>query len=94
MIKKVKEKKEYYIDFTDEELVELGFEKNQQFEVELLDDKSGIQLIPFVKMDIDLGEFDRDTLEYLIKTSVEENVSVNDVINDHLTSYLNTLDRE
>lgn len=84
----VKEKKDYYIEFTDEQMKELGFEKNQKFTVKLLEDNSGLQLTPFAKIQLDLGDFDRDVLEYLISQSIEQDLPINDIISNCLESFL------
>jgi hypothetical protein len=86
MIKNLQEYKEYGIQFTDEELLELGMHKNQKFTVEV-DGENTIKLIPFVKMDMDLGEFSRDVLEMLVKESAEKDVSVNQIISDVVEDY-------
>ena len=87
MIKTLQEYKEYGIQFTDEELAELGMEKNQKFTVEIGEDET-IKLVPFVKMDIDLEEFPRDILEMLVRESAEKDVSVNQIISNVLENYL------
>ena len=87
MIKTLQEYKEYGIQFTDEELAELGMEKNQKFTVEI-DEENTIKLVPFVKMAIDLEEFPRDILEMLVRESAEKDVSVNQIISNVLENYL------
>lgn len=91
MIKKVQELKECYIQFTDEEMAELNIKPKQKFSVNVMSDDS-IILKPFATIDINLSEFSRDVLEMLIQESVEKDVSVNEVIVEHLTNYLNQLD--
>lgn len=86
MIKTLQEYKEYGIQFTDEELVDLGMEKNQKFSIEI-EDGNIIKLVPFVKMDIDISEFPKDLLEFLIKESAEKDVSVNEIISDAIENY-------
>lgn len=87
MIKTLQEYKEYGIQFTDEELAELGMEKNQKFTVEIGEDET-IKLVPFAKISIDLDEFPRDILEMLVKESAEKDVSVNQIVSDVLENYL------
>ena len=86
MIKELKEFKDYGIQFTDEELAELGIEKNQKFSVKYMEE--GVLLEPFVKIDIDLSEFSREILEMIVRKSAEEDVSVNQVISDILKKYI------
>lgn len=80
--KPVKVKEEYYIEFTDEELKALKMEKGQKFSWEIKD--GGIMLNPFVKVELEMGTWDREILEFLISESCERDVSVNQVINDVL----------
>lgn len=87
MIKTLQEYKEYGIQFTDEELVQLGMEKNQKFTVEI-DSNNTIKLMPFVKVDINLDEFSRDVLEMLVKESSDKDVSVNQIVSDIIESYI------
>lgn len=87
MIKTLQEYKEYGIQFTDEELAELGMEKNQKFTVEIGEENT-IKLVPFAKMDIDLAEFPRDILEMLVRESADKDVSVNQIISSVLENYL------
>jgi hypothetical protein len=87
MTKALQEYTQYMIQFTDEELVDLGMEKNQKFSIEI-ENENIIKLVPFAKMDIDIDEFPRDLLENLIKESAEKDVSVNEIINDAVENYL------
>jgi hypothetical protein len=80
--KTIKVKEDYYIEFTDEELEALKMKKGQKYSWEIKD--GGVQLTPFVKMEIEIGDWERETLEFLIQESCERDVSVNEVINDTL----------
>lgn len=88
--KKIKEKTDLYIDFTDEELAELKWEKGQRLSMESKDD--GILIKPYVKVEIDFSDFPRETLMYLIEESLEKDLPVNDVIVEALKKGLNILD--
>jgi hypothetical protein len=77
--KTVLKKEEYYIQFTDEEMTELNIEPGQKFTCELKD--SGLQLTPFVKMELEIGSWPKELLEFLIQESCEQDISVNEVIN-------------
>ena len=88
MIKKLEACDDMVVKFTDEELIELGMEKNTKFTIKCLDNGT-IQLTPFAKMEIDLGDFSREVLERLIKDSCEKDISVNEVISDILKSFIN-----
>jgi len=81
MKKTVEELKEYYIKFTDEELAELNIEYGDKFSIHSNEDGS-ILLKKYAKIDIDLSEFSRDTLEFLIQESCNKDVSINEVIEE------------
>jgi hypothetical protein len=80
--KTVKVKEEHYIEFTDEELQAFNMEKGQKFSCKI--EEGSLILEPFVKMEIDIGDWDREVLLMLIQDSCEQDVSVNQVINDLL----------
>ena len=80
--KTVKVKEDYYIEFTDEELKALSIEKGQKFTCEIED--GALKLTPFAKMEIEIGDWDREVLEMLIQDSCEQDISVNEVINNLL----------
>ena len=80
--KTVKVKEDYYIEFTDEELQALKMEKGQKFSCEIED--GTLKLTPFAKMEIEIGDWDREVLEMLIQDSCAQDISVNEVINNLL----------
>jgi hypothetical protein len=80
--KTVLKKEDYYIQFTDEEMAELNIEPGQKFSCELKD--GGIQLTPYSKVELEMGDWPREVLELLIQESCEKDISVNDVICDLL----------
>jgi hypothetical protein len=84
--KKILEKTEQYIQFSDEELQELGWKENQKLSIELTD--GGIMLKPFVKVDIDMSNWSREILEYIISESCEKDISVNEVISNTIEQAL------
>jgi len=86
IVKKVQEKKDYYIQFSDEECENLGIKENEKFNIKVHDDNS-ILMTPFEKIDIDISEFKREVLEMLISISAEKDISVNDVISELLEQY-------
>jgi hypothetical protein len=87
--KKVQEKKELYLQFSEEELEELGWEEGQKLSFKFNEDTKAITLEPFVKMELDISEWDREILEYLVGQSCERDVSVNDLINESLEKMMN-----
>lgn len=91
--KKVQEKTDVFIQFSDEELEELGWEKGQKLSLDFDEETKTITLKPFVKIDIDMNEWDRDLLEFLIQESCEKDVSVNEVISNILEKQLKTYEK-
>lgn len=86
--KKVQEKTDVFIQFTDEELEELGWEKGQKLSLDFNEETKTITLKPFVKVDIDMQDWDRETLEFLIQESCEKDLSVNEIISNILEKEL------
>lgn len=85
--KTVKEKRDLYIEFSEEEMQELGWKDNQQLSITLNEDNS-ISLKPFVTMELDISDYPKEVLEYLIRLSIEQNISVNDVIIKILETFI------
>ena len=80
--KTVKVKEDYYIDFTDEELAALKMEKGQKYSCKI--ENGALKLEPFVKVELEIGNWPREILEFLLQESCERDVSVNEVINEIL----------
>ena len=80
--KTVLKKEDYYIQFTDEEMVELNIVPGQKFTCVLKDGR--LQLTPFAKIELEIGDWPREILELLIQESCEKDISVNEVISDAL----------
>ena len=76
--KTVLKKEEYYIQFTDEELAELNMEKGQKFTCDIED--GALKLTPFAKIELEMEDWPREVLEFIIQESCEKDISVNDVI--------------
>lgn len=93
-IKKVLEKKDLYIQFSEEEMQELGWVEGQKLSFKFDEKTKSIILEPFVKMELDIGEWDREILEYLVSESCERDVSVNEIINESLEKMINKNDKE
>lgn len=87
-VKKVLEKKDLYIQFSEEEMQELGWEEGQKLSFQFNEDTGSITLQPFVKMEIDISDWERETLEFLIRESCNRDISVNEVINETLSKFI------
>jgi len=81
-----------YIQFTDEEIKEFGWEAGQKLSIIPQDDGS-FKIVPFVKMEIDIENWPRELLETLINESCEQDISVNDVICNCLKESLHRLEK-
>jgi len=91
--KKIQEKKDLYVQFSEEEIQEMGWEENQKLSVKV-DEKTGqITLEPFVKMELEIGDWPREILEFLVGESCERDISVNEVINEVLVDSLKKYDK-
>lgn len=66
------------IKFTEEELSRLGLKQGDKLSWE--EARDGFILKKYEKIDVDISEWSREVLEMLIAESVEQDVSVNDVI--------------
>jgi len=91
--KKVQEKKELFIQFSDEEMQEIGWKEGQKLSFDFDEETGSITLKPFVKVDIDMTEWDRELLEFLVSESCERDMSVNEIINEILEKSINELNK-
>jgi hypothetical protein len=74
---------EYFIQFTDEELAKLNLKKGSKFDWKIQEDGS-VMLIPWQSIDLDIEDWDKDLLLFLIKESLEKDLPINDIIVDLL----------
>ena len=86
--KKVQEKKELYIQFSDEEMQELGWEEGQKLSFKFDEETKAITLEPYAKMEIEISEWPREILEFLIQESCDRDISVNEIINETLLKFI------
>jgi hypothetical protein len=92
--KKVQEKKELFIQFSDEEMTELGWEEGQKLSFKFDEETKAITLEPFVKMELDIDSWPRELLLFLIQESCEKDISVNEVISNTLEESLKYYDKQ
>lgn len=86
--KKVQEKKELYLQFSEEEMQELGWEEGQKLSFKFNEETKAITLEPFVKMEIDISEWPIEILQFLVEESCDRDISVNEVINETLLKFI------
>jgi hypothetical protein len=87
-VKKVLEKKDLYIQFSEEEIQELGWEEGQKLSFKFDEETKAITLEPFVKMEIEISEWPREILEFLVGESCDRDISINEVINEALLKFI------
>jgi hypothetical protein len=92
--KKVQEKKELFIQFSDEEMAELGWEEGQKLSFKFDEETKAITLEPFVKVELEMETWPRELLLFLIQESCEKDVSVNEVISNTLEQSLKIYDKQ
>ena len=89
MITKTLQKKEdFFIQFTDEEMEELGMKKNSKFTVKMCDNGKSFMLIPFEEIQLDLSEYSKEDLINLIYSSNAKDQTVEEFIVDTLEEFV------
>jgi hypothetical protein len=91
--KKAQEKKELYLEFSEEEMEELGWEEGQKLSLDLDEETGTITLKPFVKMELDMDNWPKELLLFLLQESCEKDISVNEVISNTLEESLKYYDK-
>ena len=87
MIKKtVQRSDDLFVQFTDEELSQLGIKQGDKFSCTV--ENGEIKLTKFATIDIDLSELNRELLEFLIIESCDKDISINEVISNFLEKQL------
>ena len=88
MITKTIQKNEvYFIQFTDEELSKLGLEKGDKLDWVLNEDGS-ITLKKWATLELDMSEWSKEILMFLIQESIEKDLTVNEVIVDVIEKFI------
>jgi hypothetical protein len=75
------------VKFTEEELSKLNIKQGDKFSIK--ETKDGILLEKFADLDIDLSEFNRELLEFLIQESCNKDISINEVISNIFEKVIN-----
>ena len=74
------------VKFTEDELALLNLKQGDKFFIKETDD--GILLEKFATIDINLSNFNKEILEFLIQESCDKDISVNEVISNILEKNL------
>jgi len=89
MITKTVQKTEnYFIEFSDEELDHLNLKKGSKLDWKVQEDGS-VKLVPWVPVDLEIQNWDKDVLLFLIKESLEKDLPVNDIIAELIEKMIN-----
>lgn len=91
MKKIIESTNECCVRFSEEELNLLNIKEGDKFSVETLED--GILLKKYEELDIDLSEFSREMLEFLIVESNKSNLTISEFMENFLTNYVKDLDK-
>jgi len=91
--KTIKSREELYIDFTEKELAELGWQAGDKLSWEVTD-KGDILLKKYVTLDIDLNEFSKDDLISIIQASTIKGLTVDEFIQQALEDTVRELKNE
>ena len=79
------------IKFTDEEMDKLGIAPGEKFSFHEQD--GGILLKKYSTLDINLAEFSREILEFLIQESCKQDISVNEVVEHCILSFVDSAEK-
>lgn len=80
--KKVQVRQEYFVQFTDEEAENLNIKEGDKFSVKITDE--GILLERYGSLEINLSDYSRETLEFLIEESIEKDIPISMVFENCL----------
>jgi bifunctional DNA-binding transcriptional regulator/antitoxin component of YhaV-PrlF toxin-antitoxin module len=84
--KELKRSEDLLLQFTEDEVEYFGLREGDKFSVST--DGESIILTPYAELEIDLDEFDKETLQGLIKLSFETGKNVEEVIEEVLTNFV------
>lgn len=84
--KKIQRSNDLVIQFTDDELSALNIVPGDKFSLKVED--NSILLQKYATIDLDMSEWSREMLEFLIAESAQKDISINEVISNILDSYL------
>lgn len=82
----VQEERVQFIEIPDEIMEQLGLKEGDSLSIEERD--GSLILTPYARIEINMDEMDRASLERLIQISCEKNISCNQVIEDLLRDFI------
>lgn len=93
MNKTLQTREEAYIQFTDEEMIELGMKKGDKFTVDIHDDGS-IKLIPFSTIEFDFSDFSKEELQDMIIDSIKNDQTIEEWMSDVISEIVERFDNK
>jgi len=85
--KTIQKNEEYFIQFTDEELSKLGLERGDKLDWVLNEDGS-VTLKKWATLELDMSEWSKEILMFLVQESLEKDITVNKVIVDVIEKFV------
>lgn len=92
MIKKAEPTNELCIKFTEDEMAELNIAIGDKFTVH--EENGGFLFKKYIKVELDISDWSREVLEFLVGESCESDVSVSEVITRAIERVLPPVDGE
>jgi hypothetical protein len=86
MIKTLQPSKDMFIQFTEDELLELNIQAGDKFTA--IPKEDGVFLEKMAEIELDLEEFPEEIKDMLIVKSIEDQIPVDEVINNLLKDFL------
>ena len=90
MIKTLQPSKDMFLQFTEEELLELNIQQGDKFTA-IPQEDGGVFLEKWQAIDLDLSDFSEEVKDMLISKSIEDQIPVDEVINNLLKKSLKDL---
>lgn len=88
--KKIEKTEDYYVQFSEEELASLGLNEGDKLSCEICE--NGVVLKKYESIELDLSEFSREILEFLIIESFNKNLPVEDIMEDIIVKSIDHFD--
>ena len=89
MIKTLQPSKDMFMQFTEDELLELNIQAGDKFTA--IPREDGVFLEKMVGIELDLSEFPEDLKDFLIMKSIEDQIPIDEVINNLLKEVIKDL---
>ena len=86
MIKTLQPSKDMFIQFTEDELLELNIQAGDKFTA--IPKEDGVFLEKMAKIELDLEEFPEEIKDMLIVKSIEDQIPIDEVISNLLKDFL------